>query len=155
MRFACNDSRIYRGYYRFEASIGRTIRFEVEPDEACGGANGNTQTGEAKATITGLPAGTQLAYTLQGQGERVSSGYDELRFLIDGGGVASSTSPGDLGCPGGDCCAAGDGPVVVTTTQASPVAVSGDIELLLEFTTIDQLFHGDSFYELTFNFICP
>ena len=69
--------------------------------------------------------------------------------------MASSTSPGDLGCPFGFCCAAGDGPVVVTTTQASPVAVSGDIELLLEFTTIDQLFHGDSFYELTFNFICP
>jgi len=45
--------------------------------------------------------------------------------------------------------------VVVTTTQASPVAVSGNIDLLLEFTTIDGLFHKDSFYELTFNFICP
>ena len=64
------------------SDLGRTIRFDVEPDEECGGANGNTQTGEAKATITGLPAGTQLAYTLQGQGERVASGYDELRFLI-------------------------------------------------------------------------
>ena len=49
----------------------------------------------------------------------------------------------------------GDGPVVVTTTQASPVAVSGSITLLLEFTTIDSLYHKDSFYELTFNFICP
>ena len=48
-----------------------------------------------------------------------------------------------------------DGPVVVTTTQASPVAVSGNIDLLLEFTTIDGLFHKDSFYELSFNFICP
>ena len=47
------------------------------------------------------------------------------------------------------------GPVVVSTTQASPVAVSGSITLLLEFTTIDSLYHKDSFYELTFNFICP
>ena len=70
--------------------------------------------------------------------------------MIDGGIVASSTSPG-----GGGGCAAGDGPVFVTTTQASPVAVSGNIDLLLEFTTIDGLFHKDSFYELSFNFICP
>ena len=74
--------------------------------------------------------------------------------MIDGGLVASSTSPGDLGCPG-DCCAADDGPVVVTTNQASPVAVSGNIQLELEFTTIDNLYHKDSFYELTFNFVCP
>ena len=74
--------------------------------------------------------------------------------MIDGGLVASSTSPGDLGCPG-DCCAADDGPVVVTTNQASPVAVSGDITLLLEFTTKDGAYHQDSFYELTFSFICP
>ena len=45
--------------------------------------------------------------------------------------------------------------MVVTTTQASPVAVSGDITLLLEFTTIDSLYHKDSFYELTFSFVCP
>ena len=70
--------------------------------------------------------------------------------MIDGVSVASSTSPG-----GGGGCAAGDGPVVVTTVQASPVAVSGDIDLLLEFTTIDGLYHKDSFYELTFEFICP
>ena len=42
-----------------------------------------------------------------------------------------------------------------TSTQASPVAVSGDIDLLLEFTTIDGAYHKDSFYELTFSFICP
>ena len=102
------------------------------------------------ALARGLPAGTQLAYTLQGQGEIEATGFDELRFLIDGDIVASSTSPG-----GGGGCAAGDGPVVVTTTQASPVAVSGNIQLELEFTTIDNLYHKDSFYELTFNFICP
>ena len=102
------------------------------------------------ALARGLPAGTQLAYTLQGQGELEDSGFDELEFFIDGDIVASSTSPGgDLGCPGGD------GPVVVTTTQASPVAVSGDITLLLEFTTKDGAYHQDSFYELTFSFICP
>ena len=132
------------------SDLGRTIRFDVEPDEECGGTNPNTQTGEAKATITGLPPGVQLAYTLQGQGEIEATGFDELRFLIDGDIVASSTSPG-----GGGGCAAGDGPVVVTTTQASPVAVSGNIQLELEFTTIDNLYHKDSFYELTFNFICP
>ena len=43
----------------------------------------------------------------------------------------------------------------VTTTQASPVTVSGDIQLELEFTTLDGLFHQESFYELTFSFICP
>ena len=41
------------------------------------------------------------------------------------------------------------------TIQASPVAVSGSIELKLEFSTIDALYHQDSFYELTFNFVCP
>ena len=45
--------------------------------------------------------------------------------------------------------------MVVTTTQASPVAVSGSIELKLEFTTIDASYHQESFYELTFRFICP
>ena len=58
--------------------------------------------------------------------------------------------------PGGNLgCAGGDGPVVVNTIQASPVAVSGSIELKLEFSTIDQLYHQESFYELTFNFVCP
>ena len=62
--------------------------------------------------------------------------------------MASSTSAGgSLGCD--------DGPVVVTTTQVSPVAVSGSIELKLEFTTTDGLFHEESFYELSFSFICP
>lgn len=45
--------------------------------------------------------------------------------------------------------------MVVNTIQASPVAVSGSIELKLEFSTIDNLYHQDSFYELTFNFVCP
>ena len=40
-------------------------------------------------------------------------------------------------------------------TQVSPVAVSGSIELKLEFTTTDGLFHEESFYELSFSFICP
>ena len=137
------------------SDLGRTIRFDVEQSSNCGGANAAVQTGQAVANLV-VPPGVQLAYTLQGVGELQAINFENLDFFIDGGIVASSTSPGgDLGCPGGDCCTAGDGPVVVTTTQASPVAVSGDIELLLEFTTIDQLFHGDSFYELTFNFICP
>ena len=130
------------------SDLGRTIRFDVEPDQLCGGANPNTQTGEAKATITGVPPGVQLAYTLQGVGELQAINFENLDFFIDGGIVASSTSAGGgLGCT--------DGPVVVTTTQASPVAVSGSIELKLEFTTTDALFHEESFYELSFNFICP
>ena len=44
---------------------------------------------------------------------------------------------------------------MVNTIQASPVAVSGSIELKLEFSTIDQLYHQESFYELTFSFVCP
>ena len=95
-----------------------------------------------------VPPGVQLAYTLQGVGELQAINFENLDFFIDGGIVASSTSAGGgLGCM--------DGPVVVTTTQASPVAVSGSIELKLEFTTTDALFHEESFYELSFNFICP
>ena len=44
---------------------------------------------------------------------------------------------------------------MVTIDQPSPVAVSGDITLLLEFSTIDGAYHQESSYELTFNFICP
>ena len=95
-----------------------------------------------------VPPGVQLAYTLQGVGELQAINFENLDFFIDGGIVASSTSAGGgLGCT--------DGLVVVTTTQASPVAVSGSIELKLEFSTIDALYHQDSFYELTFNFVCP
>ena len=131
------------------SDLGRTIRFDVEQSSNCGGANAAVQTGQAVANLV-VPPGVQLAYTLQGQGELEATGFDELRFLIDGDIVASSTSPG-----GGGGCEAGDGPVVVTTTQASPVAVSGNIQLELEFTTLDGLYHQESFYELTFEFICP
>ena len=131
------------------SDLGRTIRFEVEPDELCGGTNPNTQTGEAKATITGVPPGTQLAYTLQGQGELELKGFENLDFYLDGDLVANATSPGgDLGCPGGD------GPVLVDTIQASPIAISGKHELRLEFTTADEFYHNESFYELTFYYIC-
>ena len=129
------------------SDLGRTIRFDVEQSTNCGGANSAVQTGEAVATLV-VPPGAQLAYTLQGVGELQDSGFENLRFFIDGGIVASSTSAGgSLGCD--------DGPVVVTTTQVSPVAVSGSIELKLEFTTTDGLFHEESFYELSFSFICP
>ena len=129
------------------SDLGRTIRFDVEQSSNCGGANAAVQTGQAVANLV-VPPGVQLAYTLQGVGELQAINFENLDFFIDGGIVASSTSAGGgLGCT--------DGPVVVTTTQASPVAVSGSIELKLEFTTTDALFHEESFYELSFNFICP
>ena len=53
-----------------------------------------------------------------------------------------------MGCPGGD------GPVLVDTIQASPIAISGKHELRLEFTTADEFYHNESFYELTFYYIC-
>ena len=72
-----------------------------------------------------------------------------LDFYLDGDLVANATSPGgDLGCPGGD------GPVLVDTIQASPIAISGKHELRLEFTTADEFYHNESFYELTFYYIC-
>ena len=91
----------------------------------------------------------QLAYTLQGQGELEDEGFENLDFYLDGDLVAASTSPG-----GGLGCAGGDGPVTVNTIQASPIAISGKHELRLDFTTSDELYHNESFYELTFFYIC-
>ena len=127
---------------------GRTIRFEVEKSLNCEGTNDNIQTGEAVTNVTVTPP-AKLAYTLQGQGELELKGFENLDFYLDGDLVANATSPGgDLGCPGGD------GPVLVDTIQASPIAISGKHELRLEFTTADEFYHNESFYELTFYYIC-
>ena len=43
---------------------------------------------------------------------------------------------------------------VVVTAQSDGEA-SAQSERELDFTTLDGLYHQESFYELTFSFICP
>jgi hypothetical protein len=127
---------------------GSRIRFNIEDSENCGGANPNTQSGTATATITVGASPGLLGFSFSGYAEEEATGFEVIEFYLNGVLVASATSPGTIG---GDTCLMGA--AIVTYHVAPPYALDADSVNTLEinFTTNDPLYHVGAYYEADFN----
>jgi hypothetical protein len=127
-----------------------TIRFNVAPSLNCvsGGCN-ITQVANATATITVGAVDTYLNISWVGMGERQATSYDIMSFILDGVIVSSGRAPG-----GGLQCAGGDGPIVQTIIVPGPYFLPANTvhTLVLDFSTVDNLFHSNSYYEANLSF---
>ena len=124
------------------AQEGFDITFNIEDSYICpGGENSAEQKGTAKATIN-LSQAQDLMYTLSGQGEQLDTGFEMMKFKIDGAVVATATST----AAGKECSS---GPLTVDYKVPPPYSLSaGPHELEVSFTTADGFDHVDSFYKL-------
>ena len=124
------------------AQNGLELSFNVEDSYICpGGENSAEQKGMAKATIN-LSQAQDLMYTISGQGEQLDTGFEMMRFKIDGTVVATATST----AAGKECSS---GPLTVDYKVAPPYRLSaGPHDLEVTFTTADGFDHVDSFYKI-------
>lgn len=80
-------------------------------------------------------------------GERQDSGFDKITFKLDGTQIADAHAPGGgLGCL--------MGPVIKTYQVASPYLLLANTThtLRIDFSTIDALYHVDSYYQVNLSF---
>ena len=134
--------------HKTDNSISQSLRFKVEDSANCGGNNSNTQTGTATANIqvTGsYPITLDLEFS--GKGEAEESDYELIEFILDGVVIGDGHAPGgDKGCS--------SAPVIVN--PASPKSLDpGPHTLIIIFTTNDNLFHVNAYYEITLKLIAP
>ena len=134
--------------HKTDNSISQSLRFKVEDSANCGGNNSNTQTGTATANIqvTGsYPITLDLEFS--GKGEAEESDYELIEFILDGVIIGDGHAPGgDKGCS--------STPVIVN--PASPKSLDpGPHTLIIIFTTNDNLFHVNAYYEITLKLMAP
>ena len=131
-----------------ENSISQSLQFKVEDSANCGGNNSNTQNGTATANIqvTGSEPIT-LKLEFSGIGEAESTGYDLIKFELDGVVIGDGHAPG-----GGLGCASDS----VAVNPASPKSLDpGPHTLIIDFTTNDGSYHVDAYYEIKLKLIAP
>lgn len=130
---------------------GKTIRFDIENSANCGGPNNNTQSGQALANFS-TNANYNVYANLSGIGELQDSGYENMTLNLEGyGDIVSSTSQ-DLnqGCTSGDVDISGNpGPYLLAANTSTTFT--------LTFTTRDNLFHVNCYYQcdLVFELLDP
>jgi hypothetical protein len=132
---------------------GRTIRFNVQDSMNCGGCNPNIQSGSATATISVGATPYLFYYNLTGLGEPEAPTYELMELRINGGAyndvqLVTARSPGgEKGCAPAE-------PVVITQLVPQPLslATGTDYTFTLNFTTNDNLFHINSYYECILSF---
>lgn len=125
---------------------GTRLRFNVQDSGNCGGRNANTQQGSATALLR-LDMDHYFSAFVAGQGEAEIGGYEELSISLDGNRIASAVSPGgDLGCA--------SLPLVATEFVSFPLyLMAGEYIISLSFTTSDNWFNFDSYYEAVMTLI--
>ena len=131
-----------------ENSISQSLQFKVEDSANCGGNNSNTQNGTATANIqvTGSEPIT-LKLEFSGIGEAESTGYDLIKFELNGVVIGDGHAPG-----GGLGCASDS----VAVNPASPKSLDpGPHTLIINFTTNDGSYHVDAYYEIKLKLIAP
>jgi len=131
-----------------ENSITQSLRFKVEDSANCGGNNSNLQKGKATANIqvtSSYPITMDLEFS--GMGEAEESDYELIKFKLDGVVIGDGHAPGgNKGCS--------SGPVIVNPASPESLAPGPHI-LIIEFTTNDELFHVNAYYEITLKLIAP
>jgi hypothetical protein len=124
---------------------GQTIRINVEDSVECGGTNNYVQNGIATATIDVVGDDFNLDFNFSGIAEKELSGYESIIFTLNDELLATATSPGgNLGCE--------MGPVISTFYLPPPYTLrSGNQYILkIEFTTGDNHYHKDAYYQADF-----
>jgi hypothetical protein len=130
---------------------GRTIRFNVENSANCGGPNSNTQSGTATATIVTGAQGYRFVPTMVGFGEQEDPGYDAMYLYFNGSQLVYAHAPGgNLGC-------ATSAAVVQepSTIPFQTLAPNSTYSFVASFSTVDELYHINSYYELNLAFYLP
>ena len=123
--------------------ISQSLQFKVENSANCvdNGGNPNTQEGRATADIeiTGSDPVT-LDIDFSGVGEAEDAGYDIIKFRLNGTVIGSGEAPG-----GGRGCQADS---VVVNPAAQQILNPGSHRLVINFTTNDEKYHVDAYYEI-------
>lgn len=129
----------------------RTIRYNIEDSANCGGANPNTQTGIATATINTGNNNVTMSIDFAGIGEAESPAYELISFSFGQGSnlsaIANAHAPGgSLGCQ--------MGPVVKNPSNIAPILLLAGNEYIfrINFTTNDGLYHVGAYYQINLSF---
>jgi len=127
---------------------GRTLRFNVQDSLNCGGTNDSTQSGTATAIIDVIGDDFNLGINFSGMAETYETNYENITFYLDDVAILSATSPGNIGDPE-DCSV---GPVIQTVIIPPPYTLQNGNQytLRVEFTTNDNLYHKDAYYQADF-----
>lgn len=132
---------------------GRTIRYTCQPDtNFCNGCNPNIQTGTATATLSVGSTPYYMSYNLSGDGEAQDTGYELMQLSINGGSYFNQTLISAQSAGGGLGCAVL--PVVQNVVVPGPIvlATNTNYSFTLFFTTGDESFNKDCYYECTLSF---
>lgn len=123
------------------------IRYNITDSVNCGGPCSTTQAGTATATITVGGKDVNMGLSFEGVGELQASNYEKITFTLDGQQIArANAAGGNLGCQ--------MGPVVQSYNVPPPYYMEAFSEhtLFIDFTTADNLYHIDAFYEINLTF---
>lgn len=126
----------------------QSIRYTISDSENCGGSCNEVQAGTATATITVGAQDVNMGLAFTGIGELQDSGFEMIRFLLDGVEVGSGESRDeDKGCDE-------FGAIAQTFITPPPylLAAGTTHTLLIDFTTGDPLFHVGCFYDVNLSF---
>ena len=133
------------GGWSIPASDGTVIRFDLEDSVDCGGPNSNVQAGTATASIE-LEGDTLLSVDIEGLGGAAGTISPEIMTVLVDGVIVSSASP-----EGSERCAGAS--LVQNNVFQQPLLLrAGTRAISLSFTSRDNLFHQDAFYEARFVF---
>jgi len=133
---------------------GRTIRFNIQDSMNCGGCNPNIQSGTATATLSVGTTPYFFYYNLTGLGEPEAPTYELMELRLNGG-IYNNVQLITARSPGGEQGCAPALPVNITTLVAPPLYLSTNTnyDFTLNFTTNDNLFHINAFYECVLSFV--
>lgn len=126
------------------------IRFNISDSLNCGGSCPITQTGTATATIDVGNSNVEMFLQFDGMGEAQDSGFENIEFYLDNVLLAKGTSTGGgLGCNNGVSV-----PITKTIVVAEPYLLNANTqyEFKIDFTTGDNLFHVNAYYEIKLSF---
>lgn len=133
-----------------------TIRYDIADSENCGGTCTIVQTGTATANITVEGNNTLLNLDFEGLGEKEAADFELINFKLDGG-TYSNVLLADAHAPGGGLGCVQGGPVVKTIFVPGPYLLEANTNytFTIDFTTADNQYHIDCFYEVNLSFTEP
>jgi hypothetical protein len=138
---------------------GLTIRYNVQNSANCGGPNPNIQTGTASGTITTGIKSYNFIPSLIGFGEAEDPGYENMDLYLSGGVYGALAGAGTLltrsTSAGGSLGCVTATPVVQTNIVPPPylLQASTTYRFRLNFSTTDELFHVNAYYQCNLTFV--
>jgi hypothetical protein len=129
-------------------SPATSVRFDIEDSFNCGGANSAVQYGTALASISTGFTDIYMNLDFTGLAEDHDEYFENMSFFLNGVKVASATSHGyNLSCS--SFSPPQTGYIVNPPYLLSANSVN---EFLIDFTTKDERYHVDCFYQINLQF---